>query len=310
MTIQNELLSTASRVAISVPSNAGGEGKTTIALVMEAALDLLGRSSQLVDIDQGMGSLAFQREAAKSLDWGMPETKAGTVFERLREANVIFDFGANTLASGAPVVRLYGKVCEELAAIGFRLVALVPISTNKPGTVGAAKDIIRAFSHMECHVVLVNRDGNDQYDEGATELSGIRMPHLAPVFQEFRTNMQKQGMSLADILRSPPPGWVHATDYLAAWLREFTTQPELIDILGGDIGVVLDGLGRLPRPPLRLRGLKVEHVHDDVIGDRLGLSAFLSDVQENGLWRLLHTHGLTPAGLRAAAEELDQQNMR
>jgi hypothetical protein len=306
MSIKNDLLATASSIAVSAISNAGGEGKTTISIVVEAALDLLGRSPQLVDIDQGMGSLAFQRDQAKSLDWGMSDLKADAVFERLRGADVIFDFGANTLASGAPVVRLYGKVSDALAAIGFRRVALVPISTNKPGAVGAAKDIIRAFSHVECYAVLVNRDGSDRYDEDISGISALTMPHLDPVFQAVRTNLQQEGISLADALRSPPVGWVHATDYLGMWLRAFATQPAMIDILGGDVGPVLNALGRRNRPALRLRGLAVEDLHDDAIGDRLRLSAFGSLIQKTGLWRVLDTHGLTPAGLRAAADELER----
>ena len=297
-------------VAISSLSNAGGEGKTTIALAAEAALDLLGRAPQLVDIDQGMGSLAFQRADAKSLDWTWDEPKAPAVIERLRDRDVIFDFGANALASSAPVVRLYGKVCDALADAGFRRVALVPISTNKPGAVGAAKDIIRAFSHMECHPVLVNRDGSGHYDGDVSDLPAIGMPYLDPVLQEFRTTLQDQNISFADALRSPPPGWVNAVDYLGMWLREFATQPVMIDILGGDVGQVLDSLGRQTRPPLRLRGLAVKHLHDDAIQDLGRLSAFTSDIQTNGVWRILAKHGLTPVGLRAAAEELEQRDSR
>ena len=306
MIIKNNQIATSSFISVSAVSNAGGEGKTTIAIVVEAALDLLGRPVQLVDIDQGMGSLAFQRRDARSLDWSWSEDKAETVFNRLRTGNAVFDFGANTLASGAPVVRLYGKVNEALAEIGFRRVALVPISTNKPGAVGAAKDIIRAFSHMECHAVLVNRDGSGRYDEDTSALSALEMPHLEPVLQQFRSNLQKKGFSLVEALRSPPPGWVHATDYLGMWLRAFATQPTMIDILGGDVGCALDALGRQDRPALRLRGLEVEDLHDDAIGDRLRLSAFGSLVQKNGLWRVLDTHGLTPAGLRAAADEIER----
>jgi cellulose biosynthesis protein BcsQ len=103
MIIKNELQAAASRLAISAVSNAGGEGKTTIAVVLEAALDLLGRPPQLVDIDQGMGSLAFQREDAKSLDWGMSEIKADAVFARLQDDDVIFDFGANRWLQAPPL---------------------------------------------------------------------------------------------------------------------------------------------------------------------------------------------------------------
>lgn len=307
MTIKSDLLTTTLFISVSAVSNAGGEGKTTLTIVIEAALDLLGRPVQLVDIDQGMGSLAFQRQEAKSLDWGMSDLKSDTVFERLRSGNVVFDFGANALASGTPVIRLYGKVNDALAEIGFRRVALVPISTNKPGAVGAAKDIIRAFSHMECHAVLVNRDGNGIYDEDVSALSALEMPHLDPGLQQFRTHLQSQGISLADALRSPPAGWVQATDYLGMWLRAFATQPTMIDILGGDVGAVLEALGRQDRRALRLRGLTLQDLHDDAIDDRLRLSAFGSRVQEGGLWRVLDAHGLTPAGLRAAADELERR---
>ncbi len=307
MTQQSEPLVSVAPISVSSISNAGGEGKTTIAVVLEAALDLLGRPVQLVDVDQGMGSLSFQRPDAKSLDWGWPEDKAETVFERLRTSNAIFDFGANTLASGAPVVRLYGKVNDALARVGFRRIALVPISTNKPGAVGAATDIIRAFSHMECHSVLVNRDGTDQYDEDVSMLSALKMPHLDPVLQQFRSEMQKQGISLAELLRSPPAGWVHACDYLGMWVRGFVTQPAMIDILGGNVGAALDAAGRRDRPALRLRGLTMRNLHDEEIEDRLRLSAFGARVQEDGIWRVLDTHGLTPAGLRAAANELERR---
>lgn len=306
MITKNILLATTSLISVSAVSNAGGEGKTTIAIAVEAALDLLGYPVQLICIDQGMGSLAFQRQDAKSLDWNWSDDKADKVFDYLRTRSAVFDFGANTLASGAPVVRLYGKVNDALAGIGFRRVALVPISTNKPGAVGAANDIIRAFAHMECYAVLVDRDGSGKYDEDVAALDALQMPHLDPVMQQFRSDSQKQGISLADLLRSPPAGWVHAADYLGMWLRAFATQPTMIDILGGDVGVVLDTLGRQDRPALRLRGLAVKDLHDDAIGDRLRLSAFGSLIQKDGLWRVLDMHGLTPAGLRAAADELER----
>ncbi len=307
MTIKNNLRATASLISVSAVSNAGGEGKTTIAIVVEAALDLLGRSVQLIDIDQGMGSLAFQRGQARSLDWGMSDLKADIVFEHLRGANVIFDFGANALASGAPVIRLYGKVNDALEEIGFRRVALVPISTNKPGAVGAAKDIIRAFSYIECHAVLVDCDNSANYDEDVSSLPAIKLSHLDPVLQQFRTNLQRQGISLADAMRSPPAGWLHATDYLGMWLRAFATQPIMIDILGGDLGAVLDALGRQDRPALRLSGVSIKNLHDDAIEDWLRLSAFGALMQKDGVWRVLDMHGLTPAGLRAAADELERK---
>lgn len=295
-----------SLVAISSVSNAGGEGKTTIALAVEASLDLLGRASHLVDIDQGNGSLAHQREDTKSLDWGMPAPKADVVFNRLRDRNIVFDFGANTLAAGAPVVQLYDKVTNLLAKVGFRRIALVPISTNKPGGVGAARVLIRSFSHMDCYPVLVNRDGSNVYDEDVSDLSALTMPYLQPVLQTFRSARQQQGINLADVLRSPPAGWTVAADYLAMWLRSFATQPAMVDILGGDIGPVLERAGRQSRPPLMIKVRDVAALHDDVIGEQLRMSEFVVQLQRKGVWRVLHTHGLTPSGLRAAADELER----
>ena len=308
MTItKHSLLASASTLMASSISNAGGEGKTTIAIAVDAALALLGQPAHLIDVDQGMGSLSYQRKDTKTLDWGEPPEKAEVVFKRLQDRNVVFDFGANTLASGAPVVRLYWKLCELFDAAGFRRDVFVPISTNKPGAVGAAKEIMRTCSHMNCHAVLVNRDGSNRYDEDVSMLSAIAMPHLAPALQEFRSDMQQKGLSLADLLRDPPAGWVHAVDYLGMWLREFAIQPKMIEILGGDIGPVLDQLGRRTRPTLRIRNLSVDHLHDNVIGDMVDLGAFSSLVQRGGIWRVLYAHGLTPAGLRAAADELEKR---
>jgi hypothetical protein len=297
---------TSAKIAVASVSNAGGEGKTTAAIAIEAALDLLGRPVHLVCVDEGMGSLAFQRPDAKSLSWGEPAGNAADVFERLRDRNIIFDFGANLLASGSPAVRLFWNLSELLASDGFRLAAIIPISTNKPGATGAAKLIARAFSHVESHLLLVNRDGSNNYDENTSELPTIALPHLDPVLQAYRGMLQERGMGLADAIRSPASGWTHASDYLSMWLRDFATQPKMVDLLGGDIGPVLDGLGRKARPKLRLGKLGLDGIRDETIGTMIDLSEFSSLVQQNGIWRLLYKHGLTSGGLRSAADELEQ----
>ena len=241
----------------------------------------------------------------------MSEPRADEVFRRLQDRDVVFDFGANLLASGAPVVRLYSKVNDMLAAVGFRRIALVPISTNKPGAVGAAREILRAMSHMECRAVLVNRDNSNYYDGDTSDLKPLKMPHLEPALQDFRAHLQtKLGLSLSDALRSPPDGWHYATDRLGMWLREFATQPFMIDVLGGDIGIVLNGLGRHNHPPLRVTLSSKDDLHDDAIVDYNRLSAFAMKVQRNGVWRILDAHGLTPNGLRAAAEEIERQQAK
>lgn len=296
-------------VTANVMSNVGGEGKTTVAIALEAAWDLLGRPSHLVDVDPGNGSLSLQRKQAKTLDWGKPAEDAEQVFSRLQDRCTVFDFGANTLASGAPIVRLHGKVCDLLATAGHRLVALVPISTNKPGAVGAARGILRAYSYMECHAVLVNRDGNGMYDEDVSDFV-LTLPHLSPALQKIRSDFGQHGLSLADVLRSPPSGWFHAVDYLAGWLRAFATQPVIVDILGGDIGPVLDELGRRPRAEIHLGRVMAQDLHDDAVEESVQFSAFGQDVQKGGIWRVLYRHGLTPAGLRAAANELEQRVRR
>lgn len=57
-------------IAIYISANPGGEGKTTLTLLFEAILELLGRPVSLVDIDEGNGSLSISRGAGLGLEHG------------------------------------------------------------------------------------------------------------------------------------------------------------------------------------------------------------------------------------------------
>jgi len=114
-----------------VASNAGGEGKTTLALAVEALWQLLYQPVELLDGDAGNRALRAAREHARTVGWGAKETVVPFILEETRGKHSIFDLGANALASAREIVGLIPELAREYAADGYRNIALMPVSTNK-----------------------------------------------------------------------------------------------------------------------------------------------------------------------------------
>jgi hypothetical protein len=231
-------------IAIYILANPGGEGKTTLALLFEAIMELLDRPVSLVDIDEGNGSLSISRIAAQGLGWNMGPALAQRVYGDLKNVNVAMDFGANLMASGAPVIRLFYALDILLKQGGHKTTAFVPFSTNKPGASGSAQVVADdlALHGLDVCFVRVNRDGSGAFDGTVERFPSVDLSHLDTGYMALLHRMSGE-RSLASLIREPEPDFELATTYIADWLRQFAGQPEIIAAVGGTIGPVLDSLG-------------------------------------------------------------------
>ncbi len=285
-------------VLFAIITNAGGEGKTTIAIFLEALLDLLGSKAMLVDVDQGMGSLNIRSQDVINLDWGMTAKAAPRIYAALQNHDVIFDTGANFLASGAGVVDLFWTLKDMFKSDGHRVVCLVPVSPNKAGATGAALDLLPKLTAFETHLVLVNRDGSRAYDADLGEHATLKLEHLDTGYQTLLANWRADGLSLADVIRQPPAGYMLAVEVIAGVLSKFTQQPAIIDLVGGNVALVLAGLGRLPSEPMRYVGLSPDKLTDTQI---------LLFRRKSRYYNALDEHGFTPEGVQAFAAACARQ---
>jgi CobQ/CobB/MinD/ParA nucleotide binding domain len=271
-------------VLFAIITNAGGEGKTTIAVFLEALLDLLGYKAFLVDVDQGMGSLNIRSQDVINLDWGMTAKAAPRVYAALQNHDVIFDTGANFLASGAGVVDLFWTLKDMFKSDGYRIVCLVPLSPNKAGAAGAALDLLPKLAAF---------DGSRAYDADLAGHATLKLEHLDTGYQTLLAMWQSEGLSLADVIRQPPAGYRLAVDVIAEVLSKFAQQPAITDLVGGDVTSVLAGLGRLPSEPMRFVGLSPDKLTDTQI------QLFR---RKSRYYNALDKHGFTPESVQAFAE--------
>lgn len=231
-------------VALAAIANAGGEGKTTLALLLEAILELLGHNVRLLDIDEGNGALSIARQPALGIGWGLNERAAGRLFAELNGSSTVIDFGANTFASGAPVTRLYYALDTEMKRGGFAATAFVLYSTNKLGAAGSAQLVANevAAHGIAVRIVKVNRGGSNTYNGSVTGFPVLQLDYLDTGFMAlvYRASTER---SLAEMIRNPQSDFELATSYIAQWIRKFASQPEVMSAVGGDIGPILDNLG-------------------------------------------------------------------
>lgn len=272
-------------------SNAGGEGKTLLTLVLIALCCLQEEDVRVLDADIGNWSIRQQVAKGKVLGWGVQTIKADDIADDAEGAHMVLDLGANALASATEMTAMVPALQSAFAERGYVTIAFIPVSTNKVGAVGAAiklADNMKGFTKI---FVKVNRDGSDAYDAELSKQQSIELGHLPTGFQQY---FRGPGGGLVNAILDPPDGFLEASRHLAQWLRKFAAQEQIRAIFPGALRV-LEGI---PGPTGENRYL-VRTLSDATDAN---LASFCL---RSKILTLIDQHGWSSQGLREVADILN-----
>jgi hypothetical protein len=280
---------------IVIVSNAGGEGKTLLAQLIQALLQLAGEPVIMLDGDAGNQAAKVADDNAKVVGWGVDAIKARDILAATSDAHVILDLGANSLASAREIVDLLPALRSIYAEAGYRTIAFLPVSTNKLGAVEAIKALAPKIEGFEKLFVKVNRDNSSAF---AGELEGtdvVAVGHLRPGFQAY---IRQPGQTMAKAVAHAPPGFGLAAIQVAEWMRGFAVQPPVLNLLG-PIPAILNRHAR----PVEVPGFPVNviaHTAD---------AALAENIRRTRIMQAIGKAGFTPQGLRKVATLLESGNL-
>lgn len=280
---------------IVIVSNAGGEGKTLLAQLIQALLQLAGEPVIMLDGDAGNQAAKVADSDAKVVGWGVDAIKARDILAATSHAHVILDLGANSLASAREIVELLPALRAVYAEVGYRTVAFLPVSTNKLGAVEAIKTLAPKIEAFEKLFVKVNRDGSRAFGGTLEGSDVVEVGHLRPGFQAY---IRQPGRTMATAVSHPTPGFGLAAVQVAEWMRDFAAQPPVFDLLGS-VPAILDRHER----PVEIPGFAV-----NVIGHATD-AALAENIRRTRVTQAIAQAGFTPEGLRKVATLLESGNL-
>ena len=269
-----------------VVTNAGGEGKTMLSLLLRALWSLAREPNGLLDADAGNYSASVQQigtasaETTKTLGWSIQSSKASAIVADHAYQHVVMDTGANMMASHREIVDLLPELQRQFASRGYRTIAFMPVSTNKEGAVGAVNDLESKLAGFEKVFVRVNRDGSGHYEEGLDSSRSIDLGHLSPGFQNY---VRKVARGYLPAVTTPPAGYKLAADHVADWMKRFLTQPLVAEILGPRPLLALGALKRQPPTRFRFGVMTLAQVTDAALEQNAYRSKAM-DVLDRGKW--------------------------
>lgn len=270
------------RLLILILTDAGGEGKTTIALLIRALLDLMGEPVGFLDADAGnySGSIQLQNggtgASLKTLNWQVSQGAASRILADHLGGHMIFDTGANTSASGQEIIKLFPALQAQAKAAGYRTIAVMPVSTNKPGAVGALTALAANYPGWEYLFVRVNRDGSAAFEDGLDLTRTVDLRHLQTGYQAY----VRAAGGLVGAVRSPLPNFGYAADHVADWMSAFASQPLVIDVFGRGPITALAALGRAKPLHTAVTAFELEDVTDRSLSYFAGVTAQMRILNE------------------------------
>ena len=207
-------------------SNAGGEGKTLLAYIFEALLQLRQQSVLTFCGDVGNRAAKEGNPNAMTVSWTAAPEQAADMVEVLNGRHLVFDTGANMMAAGQAIGDLPEELGRRLRAQGYRTIAVLPVSTNKIGAAGALQRLADKIVGFEKVFVQNDRDGSGAF---GTPLAGnvVDLENLQPGFVAVTNKLKK---SIAQVVSDPPDRYKKASKVISSWLGEFERQPAIADI--------------------------------------------------------------------------------
>lgn len=291
------MLETKRCVFIAILSNAGGEGKTLLARMLKALFELQGLAVQLFDGDPGNFAAKISDMTAMVIGWGVGALKAKDIVRATMGQHVLFDLGANSMASSREIVDLLPALQREFAGAGYETIALLPVSTNKVGSVEAIIELEAKIQDFKKIFVKVNRDGSNSFDPGLEGRSVIHVGHLEPGLQKY---VNGPGKSLIGSITEPPADYETAATFVAKWLRDFAAQP-LVRFIVGNAVPLLDLHAPTTPPSIRFQVTDLSQAKNKALKEMAERTRILDAIDDAG-W--------SPDGLVAAAINLRTSSYR
>jgi hypothetical protein len=233
------------RYAMVPLTNAGGEGKTWVSMLIHAIFNLLNEPLIVADADQGNRAARVILGEVHLIDISKEaETSSAELVAQVDGGkSLLIDCGANALASSVNFNNALAETAVKLREDGYKTYGLCVVSANKPGAAAALKRIASRFSpFFEMMWVFNDRDGSNNVPEGFA--ADITVQNLDP---GFVTLIHTFG-GLASVVLRGIKGYGHSSDYIKAYLWRFADQ-EGIRKLFGDTQI--DGLRPLLDHPFK-----------------------------------------------------------
>ncbi|WP_137680566.1 hypothetical protein [Aurantiacibacter suaedae] len=277
---------------IIILSNAGGQGKTTIARIIKALLETSGHHPvQILDADAGNAAASILDPNSERLGWGVQATVGPQIVEAYSGRHVILDLGANTMASAREIADMLPELTTLFEKVGYSSLAIYPVTPNKPGALGALEKLMLQLPAQEKMLVLNNADGTGNFEQPLPTLPTARLGALKPGFMDYVNALDSR--SFSEAVFSPAPDRTIAAQHIAEWMRNFARDLPLQDAFLP----ALNRLGEIPKPtPIRFQVPKASDTSNVKLVELAHRSAIL---------KLLDAHGWDKVGLGRAADELE-----
>ena len=281
---------------IIILTNSGGEGKTTLTLLLRAILDLAGIDSLAIDADQGNWALknrSGEDIATDVLAWAPRPGAAAKIVSKATGKSTLMDTGANMMAAGQPIGELVIELQKRFADQGYRTAAFIPVSPNKSGAAEGVNILSDRISDFEKFIVFNHRDKSGNFGSVRDDIAAIIVSHLQPGLQAY---LDQHDWRIAEVLTDPATCSTRASAHVGEWVRSFALDRNVRDLL---TPLVCDTAIRcLPNGPARIRhAIETLAEASDariVVFER---HAIILD--------LIDRFGWSAAGLRTAANAVD-----
>lgn len=280
-------------IFILIVTNAGGQGKTTLARVLKTLFGLVGQPVQLLDSDAGNAAAKVIDASAKKIGWGVDTLVAPEIVTACAGQHVILDLGANALASAREIAALTPELAKRFEAAGYRNVAFLPVTPNKPGATEAVLHLAEKLPPMQRILVRNDIDGSGQFEAIATSDPVVDLKHLPPGYMSY---VNEGGLTFLDAVQRPTPDRTEAGRIIAEWLRDFAKQTQK----HGLFVVPAAKLELHPRP----RGIGRFAVKTAAAATDESL---FRNHRKTRVIELLDQHGWSPDGLRTVADEITER---
>lgn len=279
-------------IFIIVITNAGGQGKTLLARLCKSLWLSTGQDVQLLCSDPGSAMSKMLDDRAKRVGWGIDSSIAPEIVSACSGQHVVLDCGANLLASQREIVELVPALARHFKAAGYRNIALMPFTPNKPGAVGLLDDLAPKLPPMDKIIVRNNANASGHFDKGKGAVPTIDLPHLRPGMMAYLDVAAPA--SFYDVVQNPTPDHGLVGRYVGDWMRTFATQASAYGLFAETLPL----LNAVPaEPPIRF----AVNAPDDCTDDALRTNQYKSKILDH-----IDRFGWTPEGLRRAAAVLEQ----
>lgn len=277
---------------IIIVSNAGGQGKTTLARLLKALFEINGAPVQLLDADAGNSAAMIVDPTSAKVGWGVQSVVNPDIVRAYSGKHVILDLGANTMASAREIADAIPDLIREFENAGYHSLALLPVTPNKPGAADAVVKLGGQLPAENKWLVLNDSDGTGNFEKGEFPFPIAKLEHLMPGLVAYVNATSSR--SFGDAAVSPSDDQQIAARHIAKWMGDFAKQLPFQEIFAQSARV----LDQIPSPAKTMFRVTAPELTKDTV--------MASYERRSVIFTGLNKYGWHAAGLRRVAEQLEQ----